>query len=100
MHYITVAEYESPGTVTCKIQGLRADTSSDLANYLESINNVYSIEKEHKAFFEVDIQGIQVLNILSSNHSYRVISHSSVIEVSNIGGRTDKVQKTLWTLSK
>lgn len=51
-------------------QGLRADTSRDLANYLESINMVYSIEKEHKAFFEVDTQGIQVLNILSSNHRY------------------------------
>lgn len=33
-------------------------------------------------------------------YSYRVVSQSTVIEVSNIGSRTDKVQKTMWTLGK
>ncbi|XP_028155754.1 uncharacterized protein LOC114366808 isoform X2 [Ostrinia furnacalis] len=99
MHYITVAEYESPGTVTCKIQGLRAETSRELVNHLATKNIIYSSEHEHKAFFEMDTQGVDVLNLLC-NSFYKVICQSTVIEVSNIGGRTDKVQKTMWTLGK
>ncbi|KAF9405517.1 hypothetical protein HW555_013782 [Spodoptera exigua] len=61
--------------------------------------NLLNSKQEH--FFEVDTQGINVLNILSGDeYNYRIISQSMAMEKTNIGGRTIQVQKIVWTLGR
>ncbi|CAG9793798.1 unnamed protein product [Diatraea saccharalis] len=99
MHYLTVTELESPNGTTCKIQGLTTNMLRNLENHLTT-HDINHFNNEIQKFFEIDVQGVYVLNFLSSEFSYRVYGQSMVIEISNIGGRADRVQKIAWTLGK
>ncbi|CAG5025500.1 unnamed protein product [Parnassius apollo] len=99
MEYVLVIEYESRGEVTCQIKGLPLTHSIQLEGYFNNLNIL--CKRIQDEIFEVDVEGIKLLNLLgSSTYSYRLISQSMAIEESTIGGRTAKIQKTIWTMGK
>ncbi|CAB3251414.1 unnamed protein product [Arctia plantaginis] len=98
MHYILVTELENTSFTSCKIQGLSAEDWTVLEAEFTNLNLTY-IKQE--TFYEVDIPGIQVLNILAQiRYNYKIVSQSMAIEKTVIGGRTLQVQKLVWTLGK
>ncbi|CAH1638765.1 unnamed protein product [Spodoptera littoralis] len=98
MHYILLTELETTSFTSCKLQGLQTYEILSLERKFTDLNLLNS-KQEH--FFEVDTQGINVLNILSGNeYNYRIISQSMAMEKTNIGGRTIQVQKLVWTLGR
>ncbi|CAH4028758.1 unnamed protein product [Pieris brassicae] len=98
MSYILVIELESTGETTCNIKGLPGPVVSNLENYFKA-HNINC--KNERICFEVDTEGIYVLNILGSpGFGYRVATQSMAIDTTTIGGRSVKIQKNIWTLSK
>ncbi|XP_047535020.1 uncharacterized protein LOC125069544 [Vanessa atalanta] len=98
MHYIIVTEFETPSETSCRIKGLLSTDAKNLETYFLGFHINCSNMKD---FFEVDISGDQVLQILGgSSFNYSVISQSMAIENTAIGGRTVKIQKLVWTMGK
>ncbi|XP_059054006.1 uncharacterized protein LOC131848230 [Achroia grisella] len=98
MQYIIVTQLETTGLVSCKIQGLNDVDKLKIEQELTKSGLVYIIKDK---FIEIDIQGVQVLNLLAGNHySYRIIGQSMIMEESSVGGRISKVEKITWTLKK
>ncbi|KAJ8716195.1 hypothetical protein PYW08_013480 [Mythimna loreyi] len=96
--YILVTELETTSFTSCKLQGLRTEEIASLEKKFTDLNLLNS-KQEH--FFEVDVQGIRVLNILCGHeYNYRIKSQSMAMEKTDIGGRTIQVQKIVWTLGK
>ncbi|XP_046968862.1 uncharacterized protein LOC124536376 [Vanessa cardui] len=98
MHYIIVTEFETPSETSCRIKGLLSPDAKNLETYLLGCHiNCSNME----GFFEADISGDKVLQILGgSSFNYRVISQSMAIENTAIGGRTVKIQRLVWTMGK
>ncbi|XP_041986181.1 uncharacterized protein LOC121738284 [Aricia agestis] len=96
MTYIVVTESESTEEITCKIKGSTSGTIKYLENHFSSLNLPYH---SHKEYFEVDVEGVLILNALNSQ-GYKVITQSMAIEYTTVGGRSFKVQKLVWTLGK
>ncbi|CAG9561111.1 unnamed protein product [Danaus chrysippus] len=97
MYYIIVTESESPGETSCKIKGLTNAEVDILESYCKERQVTYLNLKE---FFEADIQGVQVLNIICGVLGYQILTQSMAIEDNYIGGRKIKVQKLVWMMYK
>ncbi|XP_050351464.1 uncharacterized protein LOC126774153 [Nymphalis io] len=96
MHYIIVTEFETPSETSCRIKGLLSTDAKNLETHMLGRHiNCSNME----GFFEVDISGDQVLQILGG-FNYSVISQSMAIETTAIGGGTVKIQKLVWTMGK
>ncbi|CAH2039721.1 unnamed protein product, partial [Iphiclides podalirius] len=99
MEYILVIEFESTGEVTCKIKNLPRTHMTRLEVNLNNMN--ITCKRIQDETLEADVEGVKILNVLGSSHfSYRLISQSMAIEETAIGGRTVKIQKTIWTMGK
>ncbi|XP_026316823.1 uncharacterized protein LOC113228049 [Hyposmocoma kahamanoa] len=107
MTYIVLIESIAKDTAStsCEIkaQGLQQGELNSLRHAITSkqlVVNELTSEGNTSNIYEVDAQGVLLLNILSSyGLNYKVSSQSMVIEKTDIGGRTLQVQKTVWTLA-
>ncbi|KAJ0178368.1 hypothetical protein K1T71_006191 [Dendrolimus kikuchii] len=98
VRYILITELKTTSYTSCNLLDL---PESEMTS-LEIILGVRKIPfSNQESFFEVDMEGIKLINLLASDDfSYRVSGQSMAIEKSNIGGRTTLLQKTVWTMAK
>ncbi|XP_063363748.1 uncharacterized protein LOC134652485 [Cydia amplana] len=99
MHFVQVIESATnvESDTTCIVKALPAPLATNLEEALHNLKINFSRRCPDR--IEAETNGITILNILGGVE-YNVYGQSMAMEESNIGGRTVRVQKLVWTMGK
>ncbi|XP_063382590.1 uncharacterized protein LOC134669001 [Cydia fagiglandana] len=99
MHFVQVIESATnvESDTTCLVKALPATVATNLEEALQNLKINFTRRRPDR--IEAETSGDTILNILGGVE-YNVYGQSMAIEESNIGGRTVRVQKLVWTMGK